>query len=104
MAFEKTKLLPASESRNGVTGREYPKKPTWSALKQSTVTIIKERFFIRSKIKSRIAPATFSAAYRDLAGAIGSFSNVAEIFKPLFNNFFLCLIKLTPVVLDDLFK
>jgi len=38
IAAGNTKLSAASESRNGVVGRGYPMKPTWSALKQSTVT------------------------------------------------------------------
>src|ERR1700733_4519932 len=45
-AFETTMLFPARESRNGVTGRVYPWKPTWSARKQSTVTKIRERRLI----------------------------------------------------------
>src|SRR5208282_101139 len=47
IASAKTALLSASESRNGVTGLEYPRKPTWSARRQSTVTRTRDRGFIR---------------------------------------------------------
>src|SRR5258708_7590183 len=43
IALENTTLSRASESRNGVVGRGYPRKPAWSARKQSTEINSKDR-------------------------------------------------------------
>jgi|SRR5215469_1200071 len=77
----------ARESRNGVTGREYPRKPTWSARRQSTVTTTRERFFIAGSEKRRInTNPRFS-------------SDIPEIPESLLNHLFFLLVELCSLVL-----
>src|SRR5712671_781398 len=90
-------LFFASVSSTGVTGREYPRKPTWSARRQSTVTNTRERFFMAVRCGSRIDLCPVSLRDDDLA-AESTHSNVAQISEALFNNLFFSLVKLACVV------
>src|ERR1700689_443097 len=92
MASEKTTLFCASSSRAGVTAREYPRKPTWSARRQSTVTNTRERFFIDRKCDSKSDSLRVCFTDDVFAAAI-MLSNLAQISEPLFQDLFFRLIE-----------
>src|SRR5689334_18803638 len=103
MASENTTLSSASESRNGVTRRGYPMKPTWSARRQSTVTsTIDFCLPIFRNYSPRQRSADFSRDACDVRSCgmrwHRATSQVAQVLQPLFDHALFSLISLGSIV------